>query len=587
MLGAQRFQGDARIGVATGDRYFGYLVLCAASIALLAYVGVYSRNVPYFEDWVLVPVLSGSRPFSLSWLVEMTVAEHRFILAKALLYPMFLAGGGDFRLPMFVDAIALIMLALACMATARRLRGSASFADAFFPLTLLSICHGENTLFFVQVFFVAPVALLITMMLLIASGRWPGRAGLGALLAACLVLMPLNGGIGMMIAVPLVLWFAFAAWLRQRTGTAGGDRDAALMLCALLATVALAGLYFVGYHPPPPVEAQARTWPNAGVIIVQVLSLAFGAGGRDVWPWLGCAVAFTCIASACVLAAIVASRPDERLRASGLLACLAASLLVAAAIGYGRAGIGPGAGLPARYALLISPALVCVFLTAVLYAGPVTGRLAQTLFFAVACAMLVPNIAAGIEYARYRTEIADAVLEDIAAGMPSAALAQRHGPKLLPDNDALEARFEMLRTAGIGPFAGVRPAIGELHEIPVPVVVVGTHDAQVSGGVVRGSGPDPYIVLALHKRIYVEGIRVRFTLTSEGGNPASLQAFWMLTGRDTFDAQRRNVTVSVASGPQEQTVTFWVYDTVDHLRLDPDVGASVFHPIEIVLLAKA
>ena len=105
---------------------------CAASVALLSYAAVYGRNVPYFEDWVLVPVLSGSEPFTLSWLFEMTVAEHRFILAKALLYPMWLASGGDFRVSMVSSALVSSVLALACIAVARRLRGRASFATPSF-----------------------------------------------------------------------------------------------------------------------------------------------------------------------------------------------------------------------------------------------------------------------------------------------------------------------------------------------------------------------------------------------------------------------------------------------------------------------
>ena len=187
------------------------------------------------------------------------------------------------------------------------------------------------------------------------------------------------------------------------------------------------------------------------------------------------------------------------------------------AIGYGRATLGPGAGLPIRYALLVAPALVCMFPTAVLYAGPVAGRLAQTMFFAPHVRMLVPNVVTGLQYARYRAEIADAVLADVAAGVSSPALAQRHAQRLLPDNSALSERFEMLRHAGLGLFAGVRVDVREPREIPVPIAIVNTHDAEVVGGVVRGSGPDPYVVIALNKVVHADGIRVRFTLTTGRG----------------------------------------------------------------------
>ena len=570
------------------ERLFTYGVWTAASVALLAYVGFYGRNVPYYEDWVLVPVLTGSRPFSLSWLLEMTVAEHRFILAKALLYPMWLASGGDFRVSMYFTAFVLIALALACITVARRLRGRASFADAFFPLTMLSLSHGENTLFFAQVFFVAPASLLTVGILLIASGRWVGRSGLFALLCICLVLMPLNGGIGMLFVPPLILWYGWAARTRWRSGTVQGRREAALLSGAILATVLLAGLYFVGYHPPDAGTGQARTWQNEGRTIVQVFGLAFGAGGHAVWPWLGPAVAALCVVAACALGAIAATRPDERLRASGLLACLAATCAVPLAIGYARAPLGPDAGLPARYALLMAPALACIFMTAVLYGGAFAGRLAQVGLVAAALAMLGPNVKTGIDYGRYRAEIADSVLADILAGVSSSGLAQRYANKLLPENATLEQGFETLRAAGRGPFAGVRAQAepAAMRELRIPQIYVQTHDAAVVDGVVRGAGPDPYVVLYLTRRTYVAGIRIRFTLTTETGGPAELQAFWMLSGRDEFDARRRNTAVTVGSGPQEQTVTFWIYDTIDHLRLDPAAGASVFRLIDIVALAR-
>ena len=75
------------------------------------------------------------------------------------------------------------------------------------------------------------------------------------------------------------------------------------MFGAVFATVLLAGLYFVGYHAPLPIEVEARTWQNVGRTIVQVFSLAFGGGGHAVWPWLGSAVAAVSIATVCALAA--------------------------------------------------------------------------------------------------------------------------------------------------------------------------------------------------------------------------------------------------------------------------------------------
>jgi hypothetical protein len=579
-----------RVNHDRAERLWTLGVWLIASVALFAYLGYYGRNVPYFEDWTLVPVLTGGRPASLSWLLEMTVAEHRFILAKALLFPMWRASGGDFRASLVFSGALLSALAFACVAVARRLRGRAAFADAVFPLTLLSISHSENVLFFIQVFFVIPVTLVTMLVLLIASGRWTESVGRTSLLCLGLILMPGNAGIGMLVVPPLLAWFAYAAWWRRRTDTRDGQREAVLLLAAIGVTVVLACLYFVGYQPQQTVPAVPRTWENVGVTAIQVLSLALGAGGRELWAGLGSVVAAACVLTACALGYIAAKRPDERLRATGILACLVATCLLAAGVGYGRATIGPGAGLPARYALLMAPALICIVLTAIIYGGSLVGPIVQALVFGAACAMIIPNAALGLEYGQFRAALADAVLADIESGVPPAALAQRYWRKLSPDYRALDQGFALLSATKQGPFAGMPASAAVdasmLHEVPVPVTVVGTHDATFVDGVAHGSGPDPYIVLTLTKRMYVVGIRIRFTLETEGGGPADFQAYWMLSGRNNFDPVLRNAIIEVSSGPRQQTVTFWIYDTVDHLRLDPDVGASVFRPTDVVLLTR-
>ncbi|MFO1323732.1 MAG: hypothetical protein U1F15_06680 [Burkholderiales bacterium] len=568
------------------ERLFGGAVFVASAAALAAYVAVFGRNVPYFEDWTLVPVLAGAQAWSVPWLTEVTVAEHRFPLAKLALYPLWTASGGDFRSALWLDAVIVVAVSLACMIVARRLRGRAAFADAFFPLTLLNVGHSENTLFFAQLFFVAPFALLMAVLLVVAAGRWPGRTGWVGALALALVLLPGNGGIGMLVAPVLALWYAYAAWT-MRTRPDGGRRDARILAAAVVATAVLCALYFVGWHSLRPPVDEPRTWQRVAETAAQAASLALGGGGRDFWRGLGPAVVVLGLATAAGLVGVARRRDDERLRATGLLACLAAAGAMALAIGIGRANAGPGAGLPARYALLMAPALVCVFFAAVLYGGRGAGRFVQVLLFAAACALIVPNAMLGVEYGRFRADLADAVTDDIEAGVPPRALAQRYLHKLLAESTDLEARFAMLEAARWGPFAGVstRDAGAAPREIAVPVTIVGTHDVVVSDGVIRGVGSDPYVVLTLTKRAYVVGIRVGFTLETPQPGRARLHAYWMNSGRNNFDPVRRNAIVEVPSSPDPQSATFWVHDTVDHLRLDPDTGASVFRITDVVLLA--
>src|SRR5687768_14863939 len=108
----QETERRMRSGQQSGDgaeRLVAGAVWCAMTAALAVYVVCYGTNVPYMEDWELVPVLTGHRPLTVAWLGEQ-ILEHRYVLAKALLYPIFLAST-DFRVPMYVDAVLLSGLA--------------------------------------------------------------------------------------------------------------------------------------------------------------------------------------------------------------------------------------------------------------------------------------------------------------------------------------------------------------------------------------------------------------------------------------------------------------------------------------------
>lgn len=560
------------------ERLFVGAVWLAMSAALVAYVARYGRNVPYQEDWELLPVLTGNRPFGVSWLLEQMV-EHRYILAKALLYPIWLASG-DFRTPMYLYAALLVALSLAFVLAARRLRGGrASLADAFFPVALLHWAHSENIIFFSQLYYVLPVVLFSAAVLLIATGRWETRAGAAAL-GLCVLLLPLNGGPGMLYAPPLVVWSAYAARVRRR--------NAALLLATAATALAISALYFVGYRAPHQLELYPRTLRGVVCTTLEVLSIALGAPGGYTWTVGGIAVALAGGAAASALAVVAWRRPAERARASGMFACMAAVGLLVLGIGYGRAVLGPLAGLPGRYSLLVVPALCCVFLACVLYGGPLAGRLGQATLLACALALLGSNVEYGVVYAGLRTPAADAFLSDVAVGRPPNVIAQHLWPQLYPHRDTMAERTEMMRAARVGPYkgapAGAGVPDGPYREVRVPVTVVASNQVSFDGEVARGLGSDPYVVYALPGPAYVCGVRLEFAVATEDGTPAATQVFWRLSGRDDFAAAARNCELDAAPGPGPRSETVWVYDAIDQVRVDPDVRPCELRLSGIVLL---
>jgi hypothetical protein len=484
--------------------------------------------------------------------------------------------------------ILLTALAWTCIVVARRMRGKASAADAFFPLALLTIGHCENLIFFVQVFFVVPVVILTCMLLVIVTQSWKRHLGLTVFLGAGVALMPASGGVGLVEIPFLAAWCAYAARTRWRDSDPGGRRDAWILSTAVALAIAGAALYFVGWAP----LTQARTHASSAADILrtmtEVWSLTLGGGGARVGWMLGSAFAAMTVMTLVALAGATRRFPDTRLRSTGIAACLASTAALAIAVGLGRAAIGPGAGLPPRYALLMTSAAIAVFFAAIVARGQAIRRAVPTVLMLAACALIVPNISVAVEYGRMRAAIADSVQEQINRGMPPDEIAELYARRMLPGGKQFEEGLMMLRTLHVGPYAhapALREAVATTSEQRVDVNIVGTHDAIVVGDLVRGTGPDPYLVLALPSTAMVLAVRVRYTLRIDHPGAAQLQTYWMLSGHLQFAEQHSSV---VAATPDSSVhdATFWIHDTIDHVRVDPDVGRCTFRLLGLTLIEE-
>ncbi len=557
----------SRIGSDRAERAFVFLVLVASAAALWYFVVHFGRNVPYMEDWELIPGLTGHRNVGLGWLTEQTL-EHRYVLAKALLLPLWVIGGGDFRLPMYVDAAVLCVLAWACTRVAASLRGRASFTDAFFPLALLHWGHAENLIFFVQLYFVLPVALILIILFVAVTGAFERPAGRVAI-AVCLALLPLNGAIGLIMTPPIALWVAGLAWSRRAHGLSWIP-----LLAAVCAGCVAAALYFVGYVSPARVGQAPRTIRGVVRTTLEVLSVSLGPPGSALRQYGGAAVAVVLLAGVVVLVLRLLRSRERSAQTLGLLACFGATGLVILGIGYGRSVIGPGAGVPSRYSLLGVPALCCVYFVGVRSRESAAARLGQTLLLTAALILVVPNAQSGLSYAGVRVGLADGLLSDIAAGVRPEALAQRYSPGLYPNRAPMLERIVMMRDAHVGPYRSAPPAAfqapRDCRDSTVALEVVELHDAVVDGDVIRGTGPDPYVVYSLDRPVHACALRLEYAVTTPSGAPASSQVFWELSTQNAFDAFRRNCTLEPGEG--RRSATAWILDDVDRIRIDPDTG---------------
>src|SRR5690349_14816272 len=87
--------------------WFVAVLAAIMSLALLFFVYRHGDNVPYFDDWLIVPVVTKHEPVTLSWLWSQK-NEHRMPIQKLLLLGLYRISACDFRSGMYYSAAVLI-----------------------------------------------------------------------------------------------------------------------------------------------------------------------------------------------------------------------------------------------------------------------------------------------------------------------------------------------------------------------------------------------------------------------------------------------------------------------------------------------
>src|SRR5207302_1253006 len=162
------------------------------------------RNVPFQDEWEVVPQVAGDQPVTLAWLWARHT-DHRIPLPKLLLMGLYRLSGYDLRAGMVVNVLALGALTAALVRTAKRVRGRLSPADAFFPLVLLNWGHVENLLWSWQIAFILSTVLAGSFLILVTRRGGPPSLGVTAGAGVCLLLLPLCGSNGVALVPALAL----------------------------------------------------------------------------------------------------------------------------------------------------------------------------------------------------------------------------------------------------------------------------------------------------------------------------------------------------------------------------------------------
>lgn len=430
-----------------------WAVMLAVAFACIAR---YARNVPFAEDWTMVPALTGNEPSIVGWLWSQN-NEHRVPLPRLIYLALLALGDGDFRTGMVFNTIVFGALAAALILTARRIRGHLSVVDAFFPLSLLHLGHWINMFWGWQIQFVSSAALTLALLMACARRAGPPVGARAGWVALSIGLLPFTGASGLIVAGVMGPWVLLSAWSELRGDDTRSRRSGVLLAAALAIAAATALLYFVGYERPtwnPPSPSHVATLQTAAMF----LSLGWGPAVARGFAVAVLATGVLLLPTAwLVMRAAFRERGDERLRAVGLVLFGVAMTILALGIGWGRAAQLPEIGLPNRYVLFAVPALCYAFYVWQLYGTPPARRAVQGAMALIAALLLPFNTRAGLADRDWYVSNAAAVERDIASGTDAATLAARHRQFLMHWNEqALMERIRMLRDAGIEPFARVR-----------------------------------------------------------------------------------------------------------------------------------
>jgi hypothetical protein len=559
----------------TGKLYLGTyaigLVTVVMSLALLGFVYYYGGNVPYLDDWDIVPALTGNQAITFHWLWSQH-NEHRLVLPRLLLLGLYQISGFDFRAGMVFNAAALILMTVLMLQAAVKTRGRVSITDAFVPLLLLSWAHYDNLLWTWQVGFVSATLLAVLALHAISQSAAPGwRTGLYMGIVVCA--LALTGAVGLAFAAPLSVWMLMVAWVHRRRAArvartfAIGGALGLLLIC----------LSFIGY------QSAAIQPPNsllewlAGAVDFLSMGLAplgrtgveriAGISAREL---VGYAVAALLLAS--LLANVqVAPTRSEFFRASGLGAIIAGAMILAMGVAWGRGG---QCVMP-RYVTLGVPGLMAVYLSTLIRPGSATGFSVRTGLLLLAAIIAWPNTTAARQRAQDRLDNKISPFErDLQSGVPPMVLADHYSqpPKALyprPRQDDLAADIRMLKGKGIGLFRGV-------HDDPAYRAI------DISPDRTSPNGERWYSVRDRH-HVYAVQMSYQYLSSSPRQLWADFLLAWLPSGTQS---QAGEYATRLPLDGRHDRILVWINEPLGQFYILPDAGNSECRIGNVQLLVK-
>ena len=510
------------------------------SIALVWFVAKFSYNVPFGDEYEMVPVLTGHAPLTWSWLWSFH-NEHRVPLPRMILLSLYKISDNDFRSGMWLIALSLIICSGLMLLTAYRIRGKLNFTDIVFPLSILHWGQVENLTWSWQVGFLSSVVIAFTILSLIVTKsfqRFSGAIGIGI----CLVLLPLCGGNGIVLVPPLAIWFCLILIRNWGTNAYKAIAGSLILLSCLLTALIISVLYVSGFSqiPRPTFD---RSLEKFAAAVLGFFSMASGSN-FETGPWLFFGgLIFLAMLAASIILLRAAGRKFQDERALGLLSILIAHFFLAVAIAYSRGQIGASDGCESRYSTLMAPLVSCLYFIFELYTPSQKGLSAQIAMTALFLCMIPISGKEGFTYAQRLQMRRETFQQDLLSGHPRFFLVERfyHHPFGLMnwDKKALLQYFTFLKQAHISSFELMRDD-PEYQEV-LPASVGAIYDSEI--GAFRFHSPTR--ILAISMIFYAP-------------RPAFAQVSW---------GQADQPALGITQFPVPALESIWIDSVIDHIKI--------------------
>ena len=330
--------------------------------------------------------------------------DHRAPIQAILFYSNFKLFGVNVLPILYFDLTLCVILAAVLIWAAREVRGRTDYADAFLPVVLLNLGHGETFLWAQATVYVRTTFLAGSVLaLLLARGTRPGR--LSAFLAGmCVVALPLTFGGGVPLGFFLAFWLGYLGYRHWRSPESSARGCPRLPVLRVHHSGCRSRLFrwIQEYEDRP--ERRARSRVDRPCYRRQGDSQIPGDGPRPGGSasrlasfWWDCSWIPSCQHGVPGKSPLAAT-PFLRDRAVGLSLYLVACLITSLAAGYARASWGPDFFFAPRYAISSVPTLLGLYFVWETCGAANLKSLGRVVLFSVALSLSMLNWSIGMSY---------------------------------------------------------------------------------------------------------------------------------------------------------------------------------------------